>query len=97
MLDGLVVDLDKNIQDRLPRLKPKGTPQVLTPSIKALRLLLALNPCGCGRIPARFKRRKQKTEKSGHILFAVNSKGEMFNFCLFFACSVWAVGNRPQP
>ncbi|MDD6500050.1 MAG: hypothetical protein PUF44_08125 [Bacteroidales bacterium] len=96
-MDGLVVDLDKNIQNRLPRLKPKGTPQVLTPSIKALQLLLALNPCGCGRIPARFKRRKQKTEKSGQLLFVVNSKEEMLYFFLFFACPVWAGGNQPQP
>ena len=52
------------MKNRLLRLKPKGTPPGLTPSIKALRLLLALNPCGCGRIPARFKRRKEKTIKN---------------------------------
>ncbi|MFW5586475.1 MAG: hypothetical protein ACOCNH_07835, partial [Bacteroidales bacterium] len=47
----LVVDFDENNKNSLPRLKPKGTPPVLTPSIKAFRLLLALNPCGCGRFP----------------------------------------------
>ncbi|MDD5988187.1 MAG: hypothetical protein PUC38_01700 [Bacteroidales bacterium] len=78
-------------------MKPKGTPQVLTPSIKALRLSLALNPCGCGRIPARFKRRKQKTEKSGRLLFLIISKEEMLYFFLFFACGVGAGGTRPQP
>ena len=45
--------LYKNYKNRLLRLKPKGTPPGLTPSIKALRLLLAFNPCGYGRfLPA---------------------------------------------
>ena len=39
-----VIEFDKNHKNRLLRLKPKGTPPGLTPSIKALRLLLALNP-----------------------------------------------------
>ena len=44
-------EFDKNHKNRLHRLKPEGTPPVLTPSIKASRLMLALNPCGCGRFP----------------------------------------------
>ena len=82
----------KNI---LLRLKPKGTPPVLTPSIKAFRLLLALNPCGCGRFPPASNVASKKQKKVDNYFFTVNSRDEMLYFFLFFACHVWAGGNRP--
>ena len=53
----------KTIKNRLHRLKPKGTPQGLMPSIKALRLMLALNPCGCGRFPTASNDASKKQKK----------------------------------
>ena len=58
-----VIEFDKNYKNRLHRLKPKGTPPGLTPSIKAFRLLLALNPCGCGRFPPASNAASKKQKK----------------------------------
>ena len=56
-------EFDKNHKNRLHRLKPEGTPPVLTPSIKASRLMLALNPCGCGRFPPASNAASKKQKK----------------------------------
>ena len=69
LLVELVIDFDKNNKNRLHRLKPKGTPPGLTPSIKALRLLLDLNPRGCGRFPPASKAAIKKQEKVIHLFF----------------------------
>ncbi|MCI6485230.1 MAG: hypothetical protein MSA20_03165 [Bacteroidales bacterium] len=41
-----------------------GSPQVLTPSIKALRLMLDLNPFGYGRLATAALTHKVKTKKN---------------------------------
>ena len=58
-----VIEFDKNHKNRLLRLKSKGTPPGLTPSIKALRLLLDLNPRGCGRFPPASNDASKKQKK----------------------------------
>ena len=81
----LVVDFDENNKNSLPRLKPKGTPPVLTPRIKAFRLLLALNPCGCGRFPpaSNAASKKQKKVKHSFFDFTIKSNCPLFSvFCL---------------
>ena len=40
---------------------------------------------------------KQKTEKSGQLLFIVKSKNECFTFFCFLLAAFEAGGNRPQP
>ncbi|MDY5452980.1 MAG: hypothetical protein SPG28_08880 [Alloprevotella sp.] len=70
LLVELVIDFDKNNKNRLHRLKPKGTPPGLTPSIKALRLLLALNPCGCGRCPPASNNASKKQKKVDVYFFS---------------------------
>ena len=79
--------LYKNYKNRLHRLKPKGTPQGLTPSLKASRLSLALNTCGCGRCPpaSNDASKKQKKVKHFSLLFTTKSKRPLFSvFCLSF-------------
>ena len=65
-----VIEFDKNHKNRLLRLKSKGTPPGLTPSIKAFRLLLALNPCGCGRFPPASNAASKKQEKVDVYFFS---------------------------
>ena len=84
----LVVDFDENNKNSLPRLKPKGTPPVLTPRIKAFRLLLALNPCGCGRFPPASNAASKKQKKVKHFLLYYLQQKANVNFFLFFACGV---------
>ncbi|MFW5548657.1 MAG: hypothetical protein ACOCNT_07880, partial [Bacteroidales bacterium] len=38
-----------------------------------------------------------KNRKKWMSTFFINHEDEMLYFFLFFACPVWAVGNRPQP
>ena len=57
------MEFDKNHKNRLLCLKPKGTPQGLTPSLRASRLALALNPFGCGRFPPASNDASKKQEK----------------------------------
>ena len=66
----LVIDFDKNNKNRLHRLKPKGTPPGLTPSIKAWRLLLVLNPSGCGRFPPASNAASKKQKKVDVYFFS---------------------------
>ncbi|MDD5989056.1 MAG: hypothetical protein PUC38_06220 [Bacteroidales bacterium] len=56
------------MKNRLLRLKPKGTPPVLTSSLKALRLSLALNPFGCGRCPPASNAARKKPLKTRETL-----------------------------
>ena len=76
----------KNI---LLRLKPKGTPPVLTPSLRPFRLALALNPCGCGRCPPASNAARKKPLKTRETLICCPLK---MGFSRFFPCSVWAGG-----
>ena len=79
----LVIDFDKNHKNRLHRLKPKGTPQGLTPSLKASRLSLALNPCGCGRCPPASNDASKKQKKVDIRFLPYTIRTKCFTFFCF--------------
>ncbi|MCI5646835.1 MAG: hypothetical protein SO001_05045 [Alloprevotella sp.] len=64
-------------------MKPKGTPQGLTPSLRAYRLALALNPCGCGRFPPASNAASKKQKKVDIYFFIVKAKKQCFTFSCF--------------
>ena len=84
--------LDKNIQNRLCRLKPEGYAGGLNAEPVSLWLTLVLNSCGCGRFPPASNVASKKQEKVKHYyaisFFKIKSICLLFSvFCL--SCVRW--------
>ena len=79
----MIVDFDKNHKNRLHRLKPKGYAAGLNAELESLSAFTRPQTLRLRSVPARFKRRKQKTEKSRYLLFIVKAKKQCFTFVCF--------------